>query len=269
MVGVPLSILHGSLVTGPWPTGPVMVAATAAHDDRARRAAAAWGGVAVSADEFLRHPAPGVVLWIDEGLALRGPPRGAAPHRPPPPPERPRHGREPLLRALGRRADGLDVVDATAGWAVDAGVMAAAGARVTMIERSPVVAALLEDAVATWRREGRVAAERLSVVGGDAVSVLPFLEADVVLLDPFFEGREEARTTAAPLRWLREVARWGVPPQLADAPAHLLDAARRAARGRIVVKRPVAAEPLAGVRPSGSLRGRTIRFDLYAPVPRP
>jgi 16S rRNA (guanine1516-N2)-methyltransferase len=224
----------------------------------------------MSAEEFLRHPAPGVVVWIDDdGLALRGPPRGAGPRRPLPPPERPRHGREPLLRALGRRADAVEVIDATAGWAVDAGVLAAAGARVTMVERSPIVAALLEDALTTWRREGRAVAEHLTVVAGEAERVLAVLETDVVLLDPFFEGREEARTTAAPLRWLREAAHWGAPPQPTDAAARLLGAARQAARGRVVVKRPVAAEPLAGVRPSGSLRGRTIRFDLYAPVPRP
>ena len=45
----------------------------------------------------------------------------------------------------------------------------------------------------------------------------------------------------------------------------LLRAARATAAKRVVVKRALRAAPLAQVPPSGSLRGRTVRYDLYAP----
>jgi hypothetical protein len=254
-------------MTAPWPEGPVVVPATAAFEDVARRAATAWGATLMEAERFLVHPSPGVVVWIDGGgPALRGPPRGAAPRRPPPPPTRPRPGLDPLLRALPRSPAGLEVIDATAGWGADAGLLAAAGARVTMIERAPVVAALLAAALERWRAEGHPAADRLTLVAADAREALVGLTADVVLLDPFFEGREEATTTAAPLRWLRVAGRWRVAPPGEDDAALLLRAARAAARSRVVVKRPAGAAPFAGVRPSGSLAGRVVRYDLYAPT---
>ena len=52
----------------------------------------------------------------------------------------------------------------------------------------------------------------------------------------------------------------------AEEEATLLAAARRAAGQRVVVKRPRKAEPLGGVQPSGSIEGRTVRYDLYAPL---
>jgi 16S rRNA (guanine1516-N2)-methyltransferase len=272
-----------------WPDGAVVVAGDAAHRPAAVDLARALGAVVRDPADWRAAPGPPVVVWVDgEGAGLRGPPRGAAPRRPPPPPRGRRSGREPLLRALGGAAATTTVIDATAGWGADAGVLAAAGARVTMIERSPVVVALLTAALERWRATGHDAARRLTLVHGDARAVLAsgVVSADVVYLDPFYAGRDHATTTGADLRWLRVAARWGddgeggerragAPDEDGggsggDAPsvdAELLRAARGAAGRRVVVKRPIGATPLAGVAPSGSLRGRTTRFDLYAPEP--
>ena len=44
----------------------------------------------------------------------------------------------------------------------------------------------------------------------------------------------------------------------------LLPAAIAAARRRVAVKRPRGASPLPGPAPSGSIDGRSTRFDIYA-----
>lgn len=56
---------------------------------------------------------------------------------------------EAVARAVGIKGDYLpDVVDATAGLGRDAFVLAAVGCHVRMVERHPVVAALLDDGLA-------------------------------------------------------------------------------------------------------------------------
>jgi len=86
----------------------------------------------------------------------------------------------------------------------------------------------------------------------------------VVLLDPMFPANDKSAAPKKGMKLFRalqtESARDGAEH------AALLGRARTSATLRVVVKRPVRAPPLAGVAPSGSLVGRTVRFDLYAPV---
>jgi 16S rRNA (guanine1516-N2)-methyltransferase len=179
-----------------------------------------------------------------------------------------RPGGEAVVRAVRGRAPaaGLRVADATAGLGGDAGALARAGMRVVAIERDPLLVALLEDALARWRRKEPEAAARLELRRGDARTLLPRLRPapEVVLLDPMFPatGGGAKRRPAAWLRaWLR--------PREASADAddrELLAVARRTARRRVVVKRPRKGPDLApGV--SGRRLGTTVRFDLYPPRP--
>ena len=58
---------------------------------------------------------------------------------------------EAVAKAVGIKGDYLpDVVDATAGLGRDAFVLASVGCRVRMLERNPVVAALLDDGLARY-----------------------------------------------------------------------------------------------------------------------
>lgn len=62
---------------------------------------------------------------------------------------------EAVAKAVGIKGDYLpDVVDATAGLGRDAFVLASVGCRVRMLERNPVVAALLDDGLTRLRRCG-------------------------------------------------------------------------------------------------------------------
>lgn len=183
---------------------------------------------------------------------------------------KPRHGHDLLGRAIGRRD--ATVVDATAGLGADAFQLATAGHQVTMVERMPLVALLLEDALER-ARSGMVgslaaaASERLALVSGDARLYLRQLPAasapEVILLDPMYPRRGKAALPAKGMALFRRLVGED------DDADELLTVARAVALRRVVVKRPLRAPPLGGMMPSGSLKGSTTRYDLYAPVPAP
>ncbi len=176
---------------------------------------------------------------------------------------------DPLWRAV--LAGGEPVVDATAGLGGDAFRLASRGAQVTLIERSPLLAALLSDALERARAGalGPAAAEasgRLELVVGDARDVLRSGalapgRLGVVYLDPMFAAETGRALPPKGMALLRELLGDDEP----GAP-DLLVAARAVATRRVVVKRHLRAAPLGGMRPSGSLRGRTVRFDVYPPL---
>jgi 16S rRNA (guanine1516-N2)-methyltransferase len=212
-------------------------------------------------------PARVELRWTAAGLGVRpasGPEAGATPWTVDLGRDRP--GGEPVVRAVrGRgRAEGLRVVDATAGLGGDAGALARAGMRVIAMERDPVLVALLEDALERWRSADPEAAARLTLWQGDARDLLPTVRPapDVVLLDPMFPSGGGA-AKRRPAAWLRD---WAGPRSEADEVADraLLREARRAARRRIVVKRPRKGPELAPGT-TGRRLGTTVRFDLYPP----
>jgi 16S rRNA (guanine1516-N2)-methyltransferase len=173
-----------------------------------------------------------------------------------------RHRREALARAcgLGRLAR-PEIIDATAGLGRDSALLAVLGARVTAIERHPLVAALLRDALARAVGDRALGEHlgRITVVEADAVDWLrtrPEACADVVYLDPMFADAGTAAVTKE-MQLLREFL--GPSP----APDALLRAARERARLRVVVKRHRHAPALADQVPSFSLTGRSTRFDVY------
>lgn len=174
---------------------------------------------------------------------------------------------EAVVRAVGK-VDGRrpTVIDATAGLGRDAAVLAAAGCAVLLVERSPVVSALLEDGIrrAAADPEAAPVAARMRVAGGvDALTVLARERAEVVYLDPMFPHRSKSASVKKEMSFLQAVAE---PPEGADEAA-LLEAARRAASRRVVVKRPAGAPPLAGQQPSGAVPTRGHRFDIYPVSP--
>jgi 16S rRNA (guanine1516-N2)-methyltransferase len=166
-----------------------------------------------------------------------------------------------LARAVGLRRGVRRVVDATAGLGRDAVTLAALGAEVTMIEAHPVLAALLADGLARARATGLPAADRLHLRAGDAILLLAGLQPEAVLLDPMFPDRGKTALARREMQLCRELLGPGT-----EDPA-LLAAARAAASRRVVVKRSPRVRPFAGVVPDAALRGRRVRFDVYAPRP--
>ncbi|MGL4838659.1 MAG: class I SAM-dependent methyltransferase, partial [Shewanella sp.] len=89
------------------------------------------------------------------------------------------------------------VVDGTAGLGRDAFVLASLGCQVTLVERHPVVAALLEDGLRRAYQDAEIGAwmrERMQLFHGsslEALSALPHA-VDVVYLDPMYPHRDKS-----------------------------------------------------------------------------
>ncbi|WP_181919214.1 class I SAM-dependent methyltransferase [Alkalilimnicola ehrlichii] len=83
--------------------------------------------------------------------------------------------KEAIARACGLKGDRtLEVLDATAGLGKDAFILAALGARVTLVERSPVITALLDDGLqrAAELADLAAVAARMSLCCTDSTTLL-------------------------------------------------------------------------------------------------
>ncbi|MBF0136323.1 MAG: class I SAM-dependent methyltransferase [Magnetococcales bacterium] len=181
---------------------------------------------------------------------------------------RPGQGRKrDLAVAMGMRRckTVLNILDATAGLGRDAFALALLGCKVTMMERSPIIAALLEDGLERARQHPLLAPivqENLFYSQGDSLHWLnsgldDAARPDVIYLDPMHPPRTKSALVRKGMRRLRAIV-----GEDADA-QDLFLAARRCARQRVVVKRPRRAEPLAQQRPSYEIVGRTVRYEVY------
>ncbi|MBQ6521765.1 MAG: class I SAM-dependent methyltransferase [Atopobiaceae bacterium] len=171
---------------------------------------------------------------------------------------------ELLVRAARvRGAEAPTAVDCTAGLGEDALLLAAAGFSVTLIERDPAIAALLADAIERAGDDPRLAqvAGRMRLVVGDAVDVLPELgfTPDVVFLDPMFPAKRKDAATNKKLQIFQLLEK---PCDDEDA---LLAAALSVHPRKVVVKRPLKGPALAGAKPSSSLSGKVVRYDIIVP----
>lgn len=158
----------------------------------------------------------------------------------------------------------LHVLDATAGLGRDAYVLATLGCRITMIERSPVVRALLADGLTRGRDDLETAkiVSRMTLVAGHAPELMEQFCSDntgfdVVYLDPMFPHRDKSAAVKKEMVLFQSLLG---PDMDADA---LLIPALDLAQHRVVVKRPKKAPGLGGVEPGYRLEGKSGRFDIY------
>ena len=165
-----------------------------------------------------------------------------------------------LAHALGRKT--RTVVDATTGWGQDSLHIFRMGYELTCIERSPVMAELLEDgfkrlAQLDWMQSLHLQSPKL--LKGNAIELLATLESkpDCIYLDPMFPPkRKKSALAKKSMVVLRDL--------LGDDQdkEELFEAALKATGKRVVVKSPDYAEPLGG-KPSESYHGKLLRYDVY------
>jgi 16S rRNA (guanine1516-N2)-methyltransferase len=172
---------------------------------------------------------------------------------------------EMLVKAMGKRAqEPRSVLDATAGTGADAILLAAAGYRVTACERDPAVALLLRQTLASLSRypEHAGAAALLSLYEGGAEELLAAngTPPHAVYMDPMFHKKGSALASKEMFLLQRLTGKEeGLP-----SAEGLLRKAREAGAGRVVVKRHAKAAPLCGAAPSFCVRGKAVRYDVYA-----
>jgi len=170
---------------------------------------------------------------------------------------------EAVAKAVGIKGHYLpNVVDATAGLGRDAFVLAAIGCHVRMIERNPVVAALLDDGLQRGYQDVEIGAwlkERLTLIHDSSLMALTHIapKPEVVYLDPMFPHREKSALVKKEMRVFQTLVG-------ADLDADdLLTPAMRIATKRVVVKRPDYAPYLNEVKPQVSVKTKSHRFDIY------
>ena len=177
-----------------------------------------------------------------------------------------RIGRELLVRAARTRGVATPTaVDATAGLGEDSLLLAAAGFTVTMFEKDPVIAALLRDALDRAANDSQIAevVARMTLVEGDSVAGLRELgfSPDVVFLDPMFPERTKSAAVKKKFQLLHHLER------PCEDEEGLLAAALAARPRKVVIKRPPKGPWLAGIKPSHSLTGKAVRYDVIVPPP--
>ncbi len=172
---------------------------------------------------------------------------------------------QPLARAVGMKAGvSPSIWDGTAGLGRDALILASLGSRVTLCERAPVLAALLDDALLRAAQDadtGGWIQARLQLLHADTVAALGGLadreRPDVVYLDPMYPPGKSSVLVKKEMRAL----------QLLLGDDHdsgaLLEVALTKATRRVVVKRPRRAGWLAGEQPAACVESKTTRYDIY------
>ncbi|CEK09849.1 class I SAM-dependent methyltransferase [Legionella hackeliae] len=164
-----------------------------------------------------------------------------------------------LIRAC-KPGPGVRIIDATAGWGRDAAVLASFGARVIMLERQPILAALLNDAL--MRRDAHTRKIlQLKLYHVDAFNYLHELSQqdypDVIYIDPMHPERQKSALVKKDMQVLQQlIAR-------DDKTEELIQLAKTRVMKRVVVKWPQHSPALE--KPDTTIAGKTVRFDIYFP----
>jgi len=162
------------------------------------------------------------------------------------------------------------VLDGTAGLGRDAFVLASLGCKVQMVERHPVVAALLDDGLERAKQDteiGQWVSERMSLIHASSLNALSdlandadFVKPDVVYLDPMYPHPESKKKSALVKKEMRVFQSLVGADLDADG---LLEPALALATKRVVVKRPDYANWLNERKPSMAIETKKNRFDVY------
>ena len=174
--------------------------------------------------------------------------------------------RQAIAKAVGLKScsQTIKVIDATAGLGVDSFVLAKLGCHIRMIERSPLIHALLADGLTRAQQEKDTAeiASRIELIHADACFWFDqhseeSADCDVVYLDPMFPAKKKKAAVKKEMQMFH---------RLLSAPSletHLFEKAFSVCRLRLVIKRHFYAQPFAEKIPHFIVSGKTIRFDCF------
>jgi len=171
---------------------------------------------------------------------------------------------QPLAKAIGLKKGATPtVIDTTAGFGRDAFVLANLGCHVTLLERHPLIAILLEDALSRARDVAELAEvmARMSVHNCDANEYLNELDTqshpEVIYMDPMYPSREKSALVKKDMRLLHQLAGPDTDSE------QLLTTAKNVATKRVVVKRPKSAPYVGEQKPATSIESKNTRYDIY------
>lgn len=172
-------------------------------------------------------------------------------------------GSELIAKAVGIKGNYTpSVLDGTAGFGSDAFVLANLGCKVLMLERSPIVATLLDDGLKrlfSYAQKQKLELALLNVDTKDYIQNIPSnnTKPDVIYLDPMYPTIQKTAMPKIEMRILREIV--GNDFDAKDILALALNCAQK----RVVVKRPRFSEMLNNFKPDIIFEGASSRFDVY------
>ncbi|MDG1687993.1 MAG: class I SAM-dependent methyltransferase [Gammaproteobacteria bacterium] len=169
-----------------------------------------------------------------------------------------------LAKAIGLKKGATPtVIDATAGYGQDAYVLATLGCNIALIERNPILATLLEDAInrAQTNEETQTIAQRMELIHHNSPDflnqLLPEQYPDVIYIDPMYPSRQKTALVKKEMQLLHQL----IGPDTDSE--ELLKAARKVANKRVVVKRPKSAPTIDQQKPSTAVESKNTRYDIY------
>jgi 16S rRNA (guanine1516-N2)-methyltransferase len=176
---------------------------------------------------------------------------------------------QPLPKAAGMKQGqpAPSVLDLTAGLAKDAFILASLGCSVTMVERSPIVAALVQDAIQRASHEPTfkpILQRGFRLVNANALDYLKTIaeteRPDTIYLDPMYPERHKSALVKKNMQLLQKLL--GPDEDSAD----VLTAALHVAKKRVVIKRPKGAEEISQYKPAFCVESKNTRYDVYLPA---
>jgi len=158
------------------------------------------------------------------------------------------------------------VLDTTAGMAGDAFVLATLGCSITLLERSPIIFALLENAVERASLNENfepILKQGFNTVNQDANDYIReqltnnTAPPDVIYIDPMYPHKKKSALVKKDMQILQRLHGED------DNAAELLKSALLYAKKRVVVKRPTQAETISDKKPNTCIKSKKTRYDIY------
>jgi len=169
-----------------------------------------------------------------------------------------------LAKAVGlNKGFKAKIIDATAGLAQDSFVLACLGCKIIMLERSPILAAMLDNALQKARLDSEVneIISSINLIHTNSIRYLcdTLIESkpDIIYLDPMFPDKKGHALVKKEMQYLQHLVGKDI-----DS-SQLLSCAIKQAKYRVVVKRPAKAPYLDGQKPQLELASKKQRFDIY------
>lgn len=161
------------------------------------------------------------------------------------------------------------VLDATAGLARDAFVIACLGCPITMLEQSALLVELINNAIERAEQEQQfqsIIKTGFQVINTNSIEYLTRLDKqrdintvipDVIYIDPMYPDRKKSASVKKNMQILQALH------GSEQDSEQLLEIALRTAARRVVVKRPKGADCLSSLLPTHQVNSKKTRYDVY------
>jgi 16S rRNA (guanine1516-N2)-methyltransferase len=159
--------------------------------------------------------------------------------------------KEPLAKALAIKgvSEKRSIWDTTCGTGKDTLLIHFFGAKLTAFERNPAIFLLLKDALRRFPID-------FDLIFGDASKLPLTARPEVIYYDPMYPSKKKSALARKEMRIFKELVGEDLDSR------EFMDWAMGIATERVVVKRPLEADPIRE-KPTASYTGKSTRYDMY------